>query len=350
MQAIAQEETILYAIPIQEFKKILPSNPKVLDFLLESFASNTRNPRATEAKGRLISSNYTQAEKDTTDLDFFQQVFYTKNPQCLSPDSTVQQAARLMNAHKISSLIIQENNLPIGIVTDKDIRRWVATEALTSTDKVSDLMSKPVKCIPPLINLAEVQSLLLQYQIGHLCVTQDGSNQSEIKGIISEHDIVTAQANNPVALLKQIGRVSQVEDLIRIRKSLSKLLKAYLETSLPMTYIMQMSRLITQALVKRVVELSLEEKGQPPVKFAWLGIGSQGRGEQILLTDQDHVLIFEDVEEEKYSITQEYFLRLATLVSQTLNQIGYVYCPANMMASNAEFCLSLSQWIDQFTQ
>mgnify|MGYP005853486791 CR=1 FL=1 len=350
MQAVAKEEAVLYAIPIQEFKQTLLTNPKVLDFLLESFASNTRNPRATEAKGRLVSSHDNMIEEDTPNLDFYQQAFYTENPKCLSAEASIQKAAKLMNTYKISSLIIENNGLPVGILTDKDIRRWVASGNLSLEDLVSKIMSSPVRCVPPKITLAEVQTLLLQHQIGHLCVTQDGTDESEIVGILSEHDIVTAQANNPVALLKQINRLDDVQALLRIRQSLSQLLEAYLETALPMPYIMKVSRLITQALVKRCIELCVEKVGAPPVKFAWLGIGSQGRGEQILLTDQDHALVFEDVNDADLESTRDYFLTPAQQVSDGLQELGYIYCPADMMASNPKFCLSLGEWKTQFTQ
>lgn len=349
MEAMAREECVLYAIPFEAFKELLLNNKMVMDFLLESFASNTRNPKSSESKGKLLSSNYNSGEEATSELDFFQQAFYTKNPICLSPTKTIQEAAYIMNKHKISSLIIEENKLPIGIVTDKDIRRWVANGSMNNEEKLSIIMSSPVKCVPPHVHLADVQGLLLQHKIGHLCVTKDGSQNSEIIGILSEHDIVTVQANNPIALLKQIERVDQQEDLIRIRESLSSLLQAYLNTGLPMPYVMKVSRLITQALMHRVIELSEQKLGEPPVKFAWLGIGSQGRGEQLLLTDQDHALVFEDVPDEKFEHTQAYFLKLAEEVSRIFNELGYVFCPADMMASNPEYCLSLSQWKQKFS-
>lgn len=350
MEALAREESVLYAIPFEAFKSLLQHNTSIMNFLLESFASNTRNPKASDAKGKLMSTNYSLKNQDSTDLDFFQQAFYTRNPICLSSAATVQQAAKIMNSHKISSLIIEDKHLPTGIVTDKDIRRWVASGKMDKEDKLENIMSSPVMCIPPQTHLAEVQSLLLQHKIGHLCVTKDGSDQSEIIGILSEHDIVTAQANNPVALLKQIERVTSLESLIRIRESLSRLLEAYLETALPMAYVMKISRLITQALMYRVIEISEIKVGKAPVKYAWLGIGSQGRGEQVLLTDQDHALVFEDVERDKLDDTQEYFLKLAKEVSKSLHQLGYVYCPAEMMASNPDYCLSISDWKRQFSR
>ena len=87
-----------------------------------------------------------------------------------------------------------------------------------------------------------------------------------------------------------------------------------------------------------------------PAKFAWMSLGSQGRKEQLLHTDQDNALVFEDVPAEKLEETRAYFLKLATKVTKRLNIIGYEFCPAEMMARNSKYCLSLSEWKDQFSE
>jgi len=85
-------------------------------------------------------------------------------------------------------------------------------------------------------------------------------------------------------------------------------------------------------------------KNPPPVKFAWLALGSQGRSEQLLHTDQDNALVFEDVPDENLPKTTTYFLNLSEKITKGLHTIGYEYCPADMMASNPKWCLSLQEW------
>lgn len=89
-------------------------------------------------------------------------------------------------------------------------------------------------------------------------------------------------------------------------------------------------------------------KSNPPVKFSWLALGSQGRHEQLLITDQDNALVFENIKEEDYSKTKTYFLKLAKKINDKLHFIGYEYCPADMMAKNPKWCLSLNEWKNQF--
>jgi CBS domain-containing protein len=96
------------------------------------------------------------------------------------------------------------------------------------------------------------------------------------------------------------------------------------------------------------VELSILDLGSPPARFVWLSIGSQGRKEQLLLTDQDSILIFEDVSPEKYRDVKDYFLRLAKRTTALLEKIGYEFCPNGHMASNMLWCKSLTDWTKQY--
>jgi CBS domain-containing protein len=88
--------------------------------------------------------------------------------------------------------------------------------------------------------------------------------------------------------------------------------------------------------------------GSPPVRFAWLSIGSQGRKEQLLLTDQDSILIFEDVTADKYRDVKDYFLKLGKRTTATLEKVGYELCPNGHMGSNMLWCKSLTDWTKQY--
>jgi CBS domain-containing protein len=105
---------------------------------------------------------------------------------------------------------------------------------------------------------------------------------------------------------------------------------------------------LNDACMKQVIRIVLDKTNhKPPVDFVWLAMGSQGRGEQLLRTDQDNAILFADVEEENLAPIRSYFLKFARQVNKGMRTIGYEYCPAEMMASNNNWCLSLSDWKHQ---
>lgn len=348
MDAMAREESLLYAIPIAVFKTYVFQNPKVSEFLLESFASNTRNPYDKKNKGKLISENVIYNEQDAI-IQYFKPISHTENPITASRNVTVKSIAEMMVKYKIGSVVIEENRLPIGIITDKDLRSKIATGMFAINDAADQIMSAPVITVPANQSVAEVQLLMMQHNIGHLCVTSDGAPTSEIIGIISEHDVFTAQANNPGVLVKQTKRANTAVELQGIRENLTQLIQNALYENIPIGHICQIVGEINTAITKRAIELSiLKMKEQPPAQFAWLNIGSQGRKEQLLLTDQDNALVFEDVATERYDEVKKYFIELAENVTNVLNVVGYEFCPAEMMASNPLWCKSVTEWKEQY--
>jgi len=119
--------------------------------------------------------------------------------------------------------------------------------------------------------------------------------------------------------------------------------------NIPLSHITNIASEINLAIVKRSVELSILELGSPPARFAWLCIGSQGRKEQLLLSDQDSILIFEDVAADKYRDVKDYFLKLAKKTVTTLEKVGYEICPNGHVASNMQWCKSLTDWSKQYS-
>lgn len=348
MTAKAREESIVYAIPIATFRPFVADNSEVLNFLLESFAVNTRNPKDKENLiGKLISDNVFYSDQHS-EMQYFQSLSYNISPLKTTITAIVQEVAQLMTETLKNNVVICENNLPVGIVTDSDMRSKIATGRYPVTVSVDKIMSSPVITVVENVSLAEAQLLMLKHNVTHLCVTEDGTDKSDLRGIISEHDLIVAQANNPGVLIKEVKRCQNSKELKQIRERLTDLVQSSISKNIPLSHVFNIASEINLAIIKRSVELSILDLGSPPARFAWLSIGSQGRKEQLLLTDQDSILIFEDVSADKYREVKDYFLKLGKRTTATLEKIGYELCPNGHMGSNMLWCKSLTDWTKQY--
>ena len=343
--AKAREESLVYAIPIAVFKPLLANNAEVLNFLLENFASNL--PEDRSSKGNLVSDGIFYSEKQS-EAQFFQTLAYNTTPLLATSDNTAQEVAQLMAESLKNNVIIFERNGPIGIVTHADLASKIATGRFPVNTPVSNIMSSPVITVLENVSLAEAQLLMLKNNVTHLCVTVDGTDKSVIKGVISEHDLIAAQASNPGVLIKEVKRSLSPIELKEIRTRLTNLIQSSIQKNIPLTHITNIASEINFAILKRAVELSILDLGSPPARFAWLSIGSQGRKEQLLLTDQDSILVFEDVAQDKYIEVKDYFLKLGKKTTAVLEKIGYELCPNGHMGSNMMWCKSLTDWIKQY--
>tara|TARA_R110002051_G_scaffold191509_1_gene260198 strand:- start:67 stop:1989 length:1923 start_codon:yes stop_codon:yes gene_type:complete len=346
MEAKTHEESILYAIPITIFKPYALENKEVGNFLIESFASNTRNPYSTSHRGKLFGESEILEEANAIQkLHDLQPVKYSKKLVSCSARTTVKTIAETMTKKNVGAMLVVKDSLPIGIITDKDLRNKVVTGEYPITTTASKIMTSPVITYRKNLTITQAQMAMMKSNISHLCLTKDGTTNTKVCGILSKHDVMVALGNNPAVLIKAIKRAKKFKDIKPIRSSIMHLLQGYLAQNIPMTLTSKIISELNDACIKQVVKIALTKmQDQPPVKFAWLAMGSQGRSEQLLHTDQDNALIFEDVEEENLEATKSYFLELAYTVNKGLNVIGYDYCPAEMMASNPKWCQSLKEW------
>jgi CBS domain-containing protein len=346
MTSKTREESIVYAIPIATFKPLLAENSQVLDFLLESFASTST---FSKENGRNKITDSILHNDTQTEIQYFQTLDYSKNPILVKESATIQDVALLMNENMIDNVLVASNNLPIGLVTDKDFRSKIGAGRYPILSSIDKIMVSPVVTVPENLSLAEAQLLMIQHNVSHMCVTEDGSDKSAIKGIITEHDLVVAQSNNPGVLIKEIKRALTDIDLRRVREKLSELIQTSISKNIPLYHISMIAGEIIFGITKRAIDLAILDLGSPPARFAWLNIGSQGRKEQLLLTDQDSMLIFEDVSPEKYRDVKDYFIKLAKKATNTLEKVGFEFCPYGHMSNNFNYCKSLNDWTKQYS-
>ncbi len=292
LEAKAYEESILYAIPISTFKPYTQKYEAVASFLIESFASNTRNPYSTSYKGKLFGDTPTarpQTDKGLLDL---QHVHYSKKLITSPTNATIKSIALKMTQKKVGALLILKDGLPIGIITDKDIRNKIATGAYPITAKAKDIMNAPVITYPQKMTIAQAQMAMMKNGISHLCLTEDGTPNTPAVGMLSKHDVMLELGNNPAVLMKAIQRANKFKGIKSIRRSVTGLLKGYLDQNIPLTLTSKIISELNHACIQRTIEIALKEiDDPPPVKFAWMALGSQGRSEQLLHTDQDNALL-----------------------------------------------------------
>ena len=348
MTAKAREECIIYAIPIVTFKPFVAKNIDVLNFLLESFASNHKNTQNKDGSvNEAIDSIH--FSENQSDMLYFQTLTYNKSPLIVKSNSAINEVAQLMTNNMLNNAVVVNGGYPIGIVTDSDFRSKIATGKLSITEPIDKIMAAPVITVNQNISVAEAQLIMLKHNVTHLCVTQEGTNKSEVKGVISEHDLVVAQANNPGILIKEINRADNAKSLKFVRDKLTEIIYSSMVKSIPLAHIHTIASEINLAISKRAVELAILDMGSPPTAFAWLCIGSQGRKEQLLLTNQSNMLVFEDVPANRYRDVKNYYLKLAKKATTTLEKVGYPLSSEGYVASNMLWCKSISDWKKQYS-
>jgi CBS domain-containing protein len=269
-------------------------------------------------------------------------------------DASIHAAAALMSERNVGSIVVvDEERRPLGIVTDTDLRKKVVAGGLPADGLVRSIMSTPVVTVPVRSTASGTIITMMRRGIRHLCITEDGTPGSAVIGIISEHDVVLLHGNNPAVLAKEIAQAEDVAGLAGLRGRGEELVTQYVARGINVRFVADMIAEINDVLVARLITLA-ERKleagglGRPASKYCWLSLGSDGRREQLIRTDQDSALVYEDPAEREREQTAAYYGGLASEVTAGLVSCGFALCPGNNMASNPEWCQPISRWQEYF--
>jgi CBS domain-containing protein len=264
--------------------------------------------------------------------------------------ASVTDAAGLMTRRRVGSVIVvADDGAPIGIVTDRDLRTKVVARGLPSTTTVGSIMSSPLISIEPGRLAFDALLEMTRRRVHHLAVVADG----RLQGVISSRDIMLLQGAHPVAMARDIDTAGSLDGLETIAPRVQSVVKWLAGESAGVFDIGRIvaelnDRLVCRALELVVTDLEARGQGRPPVPYAWLAGGSEGRREQTLKTDQDNGLVYEDPPVELQSAAAGYFAVLGEAMADTLSRLGFPRCDGDFMASNPRWRQPESVWRGYF--
>lgn len=155
---------------------------------------------------------------------------------------------------------------------------------------------------------------------------------------------LTVQGRSTYFLIRQIRRATSFSDIQHIHSRLPHIIQEVMNSGAKSKNVNRMITTISDAILRKIIMLSIQQVGNPPTPFVFMVLGSEGRKEQTLKTDQDNAVIYEDVPKIDRKRVKHYFLRLGKRVCDRLDMAGYAYCSGGIMAKNEKWCQSLSMW------
>jgi CBS domain-containing protein len=271
-------------------------------------------------------------------------------PLTCAPATPVAEAARLMSRRGVGSIIVVDDGGTVrGIVTDRDLRIKVVATELGPTTPVSAVMSAPVVSIETDALALDALLEMMRRNIHHLGVTEAG----RLAGAVSSHDVIVLQGAHPVALARDIDRQDSVDGLAECATRVPAVIRRLGDEgagALDLGRIVAElnDRLVRRALAFAEADLGAGRGGEPPVAYAWLAAGSEGRREQTLKTDQDNALVYADPRPDRAEAMAAHFAALARATGATLARLGFPPCDGGFMASSPRWCQPVSVWREYF--
>ncbi|MDP9942618.1 putative nucleotidyltransferase substrate binding domain-containing protein [Ectopseudomonas alcaliphila] len=260
------------------------------------------------------------------------------------PDTPLRDAVRMMHEQHVGSIVVLDPaDKPLGIFTLRDLRRVVA-DGIDLAQPIDNLMTRNPFHLAPDASAFDAAIAMTERHIAHVCLVE----HEKLCGVISERDLFSLQRVDLVHLARTIRHAGKVETLAGLRSDIRLLVDRMLAHGASSTQITHIVTLLNDHTVCRVIELTLEDMGDPGIPFTWLCFGSEGRREQTLHTDQDNGILFEAESAGEAAAIRERLLPIAREINQRLAQCGFTLCKGNIMAGNPELCLSRQEWSRRF--
>ncbi|MFO8033500.1 MAG: DUF294 nucleotidyltransferase-like domain-containing protein [Desulfohalobiaceae bacterium] len=337
------EDVVLLHIPKEVFLELCSKQEDFAAYFANQFSRKVMQGPYLEYLSRKSKST-----QDTSSPFFLNKPvgsILSSNFSTCQPETSIKEAAgKITAADHDAVLVLDSRSQALGIVTDHDLRNQVIIQGVSRHAAVREIMSSPLITISDQTLVYEAVLSMMQNRIKQLAV----ENEAGICGLLSEQEIFLAQGLSPIFIMHQIKTSQDVQQLKSIHAKKPYLIKSLIDSGAKAEHLTGLITSMSDAILQRLVEFALQEQGPAPVQFAFIILGSEGRKEQTLKTDQDNAIVFADVPREDLEKVQSYFLRLGEKVCAWLDQVGFAYCENEIMAQNPTWCQPLSQWQEYF--
>jgi CBS domain-containing protein len=341
----AKQDVFCYELAAADFHALIHLSPPFQDFCTRRIAS------LLEQSKQIIQAQYSQSSSEQQSLSSPLSAILRRDPVTCSPDTPVRSVLETMHALGIGSMVAVEDGKPVGIFTLHDVLNRVALAQLNLDLPISAVMSASLTTLPPQAFAYEAALEMAKHGFRHVLVTQDG----KLVGVISEKDLFTLQRVGLRQISAAIRGASDIAALQHAAADIRQLAHNMMAQGVAAEQLTQFISTLNDLLTARIIELEctaagLSDSALCHTGFCWIALGSEGRYEQTLNTDQDNGIIFQEPVGITAEQVREQLLPIARRINQALDACGFPLCKGNIMASNPQWCLSLSEWKERFAR
>jgi CBS domain-containing protein len=335
---VAATDTFCYLLPAADFHALLAKSPEFHDFCTHRIAS------LLEESQRAVQSEYALALDDESRFARPLASLIRRPPLSVLPDAPLADALAAMEAARVGSVVVTDAaGHPIGILTLKDVLARVTLAGVPLATPISAVMTQAPATLPADTPVADALVLMARQAIHHIPLVEDG----RLAGVVSEKDIFALRRLSVEGITSAIARSDDPSRLPALALDIGDLAHSLLAQGMDAENLTAIISSLNDRLTERIITLECEaDDALVGLRWCWLALGSEGRMEQTLATDQDNALIFAEANDAR----RDALLAFALRVNHRLDACGFPLCRGDIMASNPKWCLSAADWQQQFTQ
>ena len=335
---VAASDTFCYLLSAADFHALLAMSPEFHDFCTRRIAS------LLEESQRAVQSEYALALDDESRFARPLASLIRRAPLSVPSATPLVDALTAMEAAQIGSVVVTDVAAhPIGILTLKDVLARVTLAGVPLTTPINAVMTPNPETLSVDAPVADALVLMARQGIHHLPLLQDG----QLAGVVSEKDIFALRRLSVEGITTALARADDPARLPALTQDIGDLAHSLLAQGMDAENLTAIISGLNDRVTERIIALESETDHKlAGLRWCWLALGSEGRMEQTLATDQDNALIFHAADSAQHTA----LLAFAERVNARLDACGFPLCKGGIMAGNPQWCLSESGWQRQFAE
>ncbi len=327
---VTSEETLCYTLPRELFLSTMYENEDMESYFFQTI-SKKLNTSMEYSQGKEFVNFMVSRVKDA----------YLQKPIILDQNETIFNAVNILKNTRGSSLLVKGKK-ELGIVTDTDFRDKVILNRMNFDEPISKIASFGIKTVDANDFLFNAQIQMNKFGVKRLIATEN----DEIVGVLDLISLTSFFASHTYSVMMELDKTNNIEELKLASEKFVRVVRTFYDKGVKVRYISKVISQLNNKLFAKLFEFLAPEELKE--HSALIIMGSEGRGEQILRTDQDNALIISD----NCKASKESIEEFANKFTEHLVDFGYPRCEGKIMVSNplwrqttTEFENTLTDWI-----
>ncbi len=340
----AVDDVFAYLLGIDDFRRLREQSPE-----FEHYCTQAVTVLAQQSLAEL-QRHYSQIAADQHSLTRPLAEFVAREPVTCDAGTTLRAALKRMREASVRSIIVVDGSAtPIGVFTLNDLRDRVVLQELPLETAIETVMTREPMTLPADATALEAMQQMAAGGFHQMIVTDHG----RVFGTVAEHDLFALQRVSLRQIHHAIRSARSIASMAQVAGDIRNLGNNLLAQGVSAEALTRTVSALNDALTREVLTRIVSDYDLTNITWCWMALGSEGRGEQTLATDQDNALVYHVAPGlpagEELRQRRE-LLACAREANDALDTLGFPLCKGGIMASNADWCLSEELWRERFLQ
>ena len=334
----ASADTFVLTLPVLAMQTLVQQSPAFADFL------NQHTQQLLALSRQALLASYASQALTEQQLEKPLEACLHRSPVSCTPETPLREALQTMHQARIGAMLVTDPmGQALGILTRFDILGRITLAQVSLDAPISQVMTQPVLTLTTAHTAEDAALLMSRHGMRHVPITRHGA----AVGMVSERDLFAMQKQSLKSVSSSLRAATDSASLIQAAAGIRRLAHSLLGQGVQARQLTAMISHLNDVLTEKLLALKAEEHGIDMRRLCWLALGSEGRDEQTIATDQDNALILpNDTTEAQRAKT----LAFARDVNLVLDACGYPLCRGGVMAGEPACCLTWNEWRARFEQ